>query len=135
MVLSKFWAAIIVTSITLFLFSCEYDHFNGIAEATNNCDTLHVTYSKSVKPIFAANCYSCHATAVVSNTNGFDLEDFSSLKDYLNIPYSNDGIYGSKFLHTINQQGYLLYMPPTYKLTKCELVIIGNWIKAGAPEN
>jgi len=125
---------VILAGIALTCQSCEYAHFNGSLEKSN-CDTLSVTYAKSVKPILEANCYSCHSTSVTSATDGFDLEKFSSLKDYLNLTYANDGIYGSKFSHSINQQGYLLYMPPTYKLTKCQLTIINKWIKAGAPEN
>lgn len=122
-------------SVTLFLISCEYAHFNNLLSKTNSCDSLNVTYSKSVKKILVNNCYGCHSTAITSSTNGFDLEDFSSLKNYLTLSFNNDGVYGSRFSHTIHQQGYLLYMPPTYKLTKCELSIIDKWIKAGAPEN
>jgi hypothetical protein len=121
--------------ISLWLVSCQYDHLNKPGDKPPGCDTLHVTYSKSVKPIFINNCYSCHSTAVTSASSGFDMENFASLKDYLTLTYANDGIYGSKFSHAINQQGYLLYMPPTYKLTSCELAIIGKWINAGAPEN
>jgi hypothetical protein len=124
-----------VLVLSTYLISCEYDHLNTTVNKELACDTLHVSYLKSVKPIFINNCYSCHSTAVTSATNGFDMEDFTSLKDYLTIPYSNDGIYGSKFSHAINQQGYLLYMPPTYKLSPCELAIIGKWIKQGAPND
>ncbi|MBS1508025.1 MAG: hypothetical protein JSS79_15395 [Bacteroidetes bacterium] len=122
--------------VGLLLFSCQYDHlYKTPAGNRHGCDSVNVTYTKSVKPIFINNCYSCHSTAVTSATNGFDMENFASLKDYLTISYAGDGIYGSKFSHAIHQQGYLLYMPPTYKLNNCELGTIDKWIKAGAPNN
>lgn len=127
--------ALVLMLLGLALYSCQYDHLNAPVDKTKGCDTTHVSYLKSVKPILINNCYSCHSTAVTSATNGFDLENFTSLKDYLTISYASDGIYGSKFLHAVNQQGYLLYMPPTYKLSACELAIITKWIKEGAPNN
>jgi len=96
---------------------------------------LNVSYTKQVKVTLENNCYSCHSTAVTSTGGGLDLENFNSLKNYLNYQYHQDSIYGSKFYHIIDQTGLVPYMPPTGKLSFCELREIKIWINAGAPAN
>lgn len=98
------------------------------------CDTSNVSYARQVAPILQNNCYACHATAAVSS-GGLDLQDFSSLKSYLNHYYDGDSIYGSKFMHIVGQNGLVLYMPPTYKLSDCEIATLRCWIRGGATPN
>jgi hypothetical protein len=114
-------------------FSCRNDKEN-IPAPTSACDTIAVSYSASVKIILQNNCYSCHSTAVTQN-GGFDVENWTSLKNYLNLSYRGDGIYGSKFFHIVNQDGLVPHMPPTGKLSDCELSKIRSWIRDGALQN
>jgi mono/diheme cytochrome c family protein len=100
------------------------------------CDSLHASYKNCVKPIFVANCYSCHSdTASQGGTIAFDIENFVQLKNYLNYYYHNDSIYGSKFLREINQQTGVLQMPPSYKIEDSDIAIVRYWIANGAPDN
>lgn len=100
------------------------------------CDTLHVSYNLCIKPIFINNCYACHSDSASQNGNiAFDIENFSSLKLYLNNYYHNDSIYGSKFLHIIEQTTGVIYMPPIGKLSQDNIDLVNKWLVAGAPEN
>ena len=128
-------ASIVIALVYLFIISCTNDKgipLPFINKPIQGCDSSNISYSAAVQPILKNNCYSCHSTA--SGSGGLDLENFSSLKNYLEYFYRNDSIYGSKFSHIINQKGSVLYMPPTGKLNDCDLLIINKWIRVGAPE-
>ena len=96
------------------------------------CDTISITYLKDIKPIFAANCYSCHGSAVVVD-GSLDLEDTVPLKNYLSHGFHGDGIYGSELYHIIAKTPLTLSMPPSYTLDSCSLAKIHYWLKLGAP--
>ena len=64
-----------------------------------------------------------------------DLEKFSALKLYLENDYQADGVYGSEFMHIINQNGNVPDMPPSSKLSPCDILKINRWIQNGAQEN
>ncbi|MGZ3882876.1 MAG: hypothetical protein ACXVP0_00235 [Bacteroidia bacterium] len=81
------------------------------------------------------NCYSCHSTTVTSNAGGLDLENFTSLKSYLNNQFQGDGVYGSKFTHIINQSIGVIPMPPVSKLPPCDIEKVTIWIRNGALQN
>ncbi len=100
----------------------------------DSCDTTTVSYTTRVKPIIQANCYSCHGT-VVTASGGLDLEDFTSLKNYLVNGFRGDGIYGSKFYHCILHSSGALPMPPNYILDSCKRNTILRWLHLGAPNN
>ncbi|MCX6310812.1 MAG: hypothetical protein NT084_04170 [Bacteroidetes bacterium] len=119
----------------LCLFSCKHQPVNIPHHSTNECDTLNVSYSTTVKPILLGNCYNCHSTYYATTTGALDLEDWSSLKNYLTYTYRGDSIYGSKFYHSIKQVGLIQPMPPAGKLTDCEISKIHSWIISGAPAN
>ena len=100
------------------------------------CDTINVSYKKDVQPIIEGNCYSCHSTSAISSAGGgLDLEDFTSLKTYLEYGFRGDGVYGSKFYHCISHSLLALPMPPTYIIDTCSLKQIKRWITLGAPDN
>ncbi len=104
--------------------------------APTGCDTSNVTYHADVQPILANNCYSCHGTAQVDSVGGgLDLENFTSLKNYLQYGFRGDGVYGSKLFHCILHAQLALPMPPTYELDTCNQKKIKRWIDEGAPEN
>ena len=97
----------------------------------SGCDSINITYTRDIKPIFSANCYSCHATAVTL-TGGLDLEDTASLKNYLKNGFRGDGVYGSKLYHCMLHSSLALPMPPTYVVDSCSLKKVHNWLKNGA---
>ncbi len=99
-------------------------------DTTVVCDTTVVSYAKDVKPIFSSNCYSCHGTGQTQG-GGLDLEDFTSLKSYLQYGFRGDGIYGSKLYNCILHSPLAQQMPPTYKLDTCSIMKIKRWIDLG----
>ena len=102
------------------------------------CDTINISYSCMIQPIFKKNCYQCHST-VLTDTGALalDLETFQSFKTYLKLFYKNDSIFGSKFYNTILQSPTTLPMPPApeNKLPSAELRMIKKWIDSGAIQN
>lgn len=99
------------------------------------CDTTNVTYHADVQPVLGANCYSCHGTAQVASGGGLDLQNFASLKNYLQYGFRGDGIYGSKLYHCILHSQLALPMPPTYTVDSCSQRKIKRWLDEGAPGN
>ena len=121
----------------LIVLGCTHKPFTTqtiIPFAPAGCDTTNVSYKTVIKPLLNNNCYQCHATAVTVN-GGLDLEDFTSLKNYLFLGFRGDGIYGSKFYHTILHSLNALPMPPLYKLDTCSLKQVKGWLELGAPDN
>jgi hypothetical protein len=127
-------------SIIVFLFfagSCMHPQLvlhTSVPPVGTICDSISVKYYSDIKPILRDNCYECHATAVTT-AGGLDLENYASLKLYLNNGFRGDGLFGSKLYHCINHSALALPMPPTYALDTCSLRKIGRWIKMGAPES
>jgi hypothetical protein len=96
------------------------------------CDTMNVIYVADIKPVFIANCYSCHGTAVTDN-GGLNLEDTASLRQYLQQGFRGDGIYGSKLYHCLIHSLSALPMPPTYIVDSCSLMKVKRWLNLRAP--
>ncbi len=121
----------------LLLSSCFYDKYNRVEPVIihPSCsDSIYNSYTISIQPVIKSNCYSCHSTAV-TQSGGLDLEDYNSFKTYLNIDFRGDGVYGSMFYHCIIKAPLSKPMPPTGKLTDCEIKRIKKWIESGAPNN
>jgi hypothetical protein len=121
--------------ISLLTFSCTWEKENILISnnSVSNCDTINIGYSKFIQPIFQAHCYSCHSTSVTSSGGGLDIENFSSLTNYLNRNYN--GIFGFQFYQIVSQSPGTLPMPPGYKLPDCDIAKIKAWINKGAQNN
>lgn len=116
--------------------SCTRDKAVIPASGKIICDTMSASYHSCVQPIFQTHCYSCHSdSASAGGAAGFDIEDFSQLKFYLNYYYHNDSIYGSKFMRAIDHGSGVLVMPPSYKMPDSSITIIKAWISLGAPDS
>lgn len=102
-----------------------------------SCDSNDISYLTSIKPIFRNNCYSCHNDSVTHTAEGqgLDLEDTSSLKNYLKYDFQGDGIYGSRLYHCLLHSFGALQMPPAYTIDSCSLKKIRNWLSHGAHLN
>jgi hypothetical protein len=109
--------------------SCTKDKGKKLetAQSTNqavnssNCDTITFTYDAKIKVIINDNCGGCHYS---SSPNGY-LLDYSSLK----VKALSGSLKGS-----LNGSGYSL-MPPSGKLSNCDIKGIENWIAKGSPNN
>lgn len=84
-------------------------------------DTANVTFSKSVKPMLDTYCVGCHKVGAASGS--VVLDNYTAVKVYVD----NQRLFGSM----TSQQGYSA-MPPTGKLTDCQLLVVQKWILKGA---
>ena len=91
------------------------------------CDTLSVSYSKTIVPILRDNCYSCHGGSQPSSN--IHLDTYADIKNYAQMP-------GQLLMRMIRQKGASpMPLPPAKKLDDCQLNQIGAWINTGCPEN
>jgi len=109
----------IVLSLTLS--SCYYDNEEDLYPGSNTCDNTNVTYSKSVAPVFAGYCNTCHDgsnpnTTILTNT------------------YAADTTNRIKILGAINHTGPIP-MPPGGSLSTCDLEALNIWYENGYPNN
>jgi mono/diheme cytochrome c family protein len=84
-------------------------------------DTANVTFSKRINPLLQTNCVGCHKTGSVSG--GVLLDSYANIKAYVD----NKKMWGAMNYIT----GYSA-MPPSQKLTDCQLSVVKKWIDKGA---
>jgi hypothetical protein len=112
--------------LLLFLIpSCYYDNVEDLYPfEAYACDTTNVTYSKTIAPIMAANCNTCHNSA---NPSGNVITDNY---DDLIIVRNNDQLWKA-----VNHDPSVVPMPyQGIKLSDCNLSKINIWIKTGLPK-
>ena len=107
---------------------CYYDKEDKLYPVNlSSCDTTHISYVASVKPIFVANCNSCHSTVNASSLGGgYDLETFSSLTNQVN---------NGRLICDVEQTGCDNMPKGAPKLSACDLLKITAWKNAGTPNN
>jgi hypothetical protein len=84
-------------------------------------DTVNVTFAKTIKPLLEINCVGCHQTG--SASGNVVLDSYANVKTYID----NKKMWGAITYST----GYSA-MPPSQKLTDCQLVVVKKWIDKGA---
>ncbi len=126
--------SLLLLVIFCFLSACTHRSYVAPVIVVSGCDTAVVTYHADIQPMLAANCYSCHATTV-TQSGGLDLEDFTSLKAYLQNGFRGDGVYGSKLYHCMLHSSLALPMPPTYVVDSCSLNKVKRWMDQGGVNN
>jgi uncharacterized membrane protein len=84
-------------------------------------DTANVTFSKTINPLIQTNCVGCHKTGSVSG--GVLLDSYANVKFYVD----NKKMWGA-----MNYQSGYFAMPPSQKLTDCQLSVVQKWIDKGA---
>ncbi len=90
------------------------------------CDTTEISYTNDIKPIFQANCYSCHSSSV-SYEGNLNLENFDHIQRVV-----DDG----NLLRNIKHQPGSVPMPyGGTKLSDCKILKIESWINQGLPTN
>jgi hypothetical protein len=87
---------------------------------TNTCDSVSISFDKSIWPIIQNNCIACHN--VTSSFGNVDLSTYDKI-----IPYVKNGkLYGSM----MHLPGYSPMPSATNSLTSCELTLVKNglWV-------
>ena len=97
--------------------------------ATNDntcvCDTSDVTFAGVVAPIISSSCQGCHSGS--SPSGGISLLSYTDIKAQMD---------NGKLWNSINiATGTLHAMPPSGKLSNCNISKIRIWKDAGAPNN
>ena len=106
--------------------SCYYDKTDKLYPSTT-CDTAKMSFNANIKSMMKTNCTDkgCHTS---SNPNGsIELETFAGTKAT---------VAGDKLMNALNYvSGGSKNMPPTGKISDCDLSKVQAWIKRGSPEN
>jgi hypothetical protein len=129
---NKFWIVLCLAGIFC---GCYNDKYNKLYPATTTttttCDTTTIAYTKDIKPIIVANCYSpgngCH-DAAGSATSGFDYQTSATVL----ISNATSGL----LLADITWQPRHNQMPKGgAMLPGCDIAKITRWVNEGAPNN
>jgi hypothetical protein len=112
-----------------FVWSCYYDSEEYLyPQLANQCDTINVTFSASIKPILEENCNSCHGNSTAASFGGnIKLENHADVK----VQADNHKLLGS----VARENGYSPMPMGTAKLEDCKITNIRIWVNAGAPNN
>jgi hypothetical protein len=113
--------------VLLFLTGCYRDKMEELhPKLTSGCDTLTITYSKTIVPIMNSYCTSCHSGSVPAGDIALDKHDsFAAI------------IADGSLLGTIKFEAGFPKMPSgaTEKIDSCFIKQIQAWVNAGAPNN
>ncbi len=115
-----------ILALTVGLSACYYDKEEELYPADPNaCDTVNVSYSKTVLPMLQSQCYVCHSQAAAQGN--VVVEGYNNLK-----PQVDNG----NFFGAINHEPGFSPMPQGgHKLPDCTLKQIKSWIAKGAPND
>lgn len=91
----------------------------------NACDTLNVTYSKTIKPLIQTYCQGCHSGTAPSGS--INLSTYAGVKTIA----LNGKFYGAIAYKT----GFSKMPKNGNKLSDCQIKAVDKWIKAGALQN
>lgn len=113
-------------------FSCTYNE----APEINVEEPVSISYELDIKPIIAANCYSCHsASATDPDKAGYAfLDKFEELQRYALKPSTSNASMTTlqARIRFIEFPGMPFKQDP---LPESDIEKIEAWIKAGAPNN
>ncbi len=116
---------------SLLFTACYYDNKEDLYDyievegGENECEFSDVSYSMDLKAIFDLNCNNaCHNSA--NQFGGVILESHGAVTSFL-----ADGT----LMGVIKHEDGFSPMPPSGKLTDCEIDKIQFWINDGAPNN
>ncbi|MBL0342474.1 MAG: hypothetical protein IPP71_17170 [Bacteroidetes bacterium] len=108
--------------------SCYYDNASELYPASGlnqNCDTINVTYTKNIAPLFLSNCgtnNSCHSAS--NAQGGIILDNYAAAASVDDIT----------LIGCIEQQTGFSAMPPSGKMSDCGINQIKIWIQNGKPQ-
>jgi hypothetical protein len=117
---------ILLSSLIYLISSCYNDNeYDLYPFPSANCDSLNVSYSKTIAPIMSDNCNSCHSSILA---NGNVITD--NYKDLDSVARSG------QLWKAVNWEPGVVPMPNGgSKLSSCNLAKIKNWINSGSPNN
>lgn len=121
--MKSWFVSILSLTVLVIITSCrsenEEEYFRNLV-SIHTCDTISVTYTNQIKPIFDAQCYSCHTGGAVS---GCDLDSYENAVKYISNNQPGDKLYD--YIKNNDHQGVIL--------DTCSLKQFAKWIKNPAP--
>ncbi|OKL38623.1 hypothetical protein [Pontibacter flavimaris] len=107
--------------------ACTNDNEEDLAPQPDHqdCDTTAITFSGSIVPILAANCYSCHAAGIAEG--GVVLDNYNGVKE--------EAGHGHLVGAITHAPGFPPMPQGAAKLPDCDIEKIRKWVDAGAPNN
>ncbi len=88
------------------------------------CDTTTVKYSTTVVPVLQSNCTGCHSGS--NPSGGIKLDNYNDVKTVVT---------NKKLVGSIMQSSGYYAMPPSGKLSDCNIGKIKAWVYRGALNN
>ena len=102
--------------------SCSYDNKTEKYGA-KVCDSANPTYKINIEPMINQYCLGCHGSGGASG--GIELHSYELVK-----MQAEKGI----LMPALKQLSNYYAMPPSGKLSPCEIGQLDNWIRNGMPE-
>ncbi len=116
--------ALLVFLLTISLTSCYYDNEEYLYPSPEICDTTSVSYSQHIAPIIQTNCIGCHSG--VAPSGGINLTTYTDVLVKVN---------DNSFLNAVRYNNINSPMPPSGKMSDCNINNIAAWIHQGAQNN
>ena len=107
-----------ILAITWINSSCSNDSQEDLFPELGICDTLDISYSADIVPVFVNNCYSCHSNE--SNSSGILLDSYDNLSQYAE---------NGKLLGAVrHDDGYIPMPINAGKLDECSIFKMEAWV-------
>ncbi|MDX5405392.1 MAG: hypothetical protein LPK28_07835 [Bacteroidota bacterium] len=116
-----------ISLVLAFMGGCYYDNQEDLFSnyPQTNCDTSAVTYTEDISWIMDTYCVSCHGGSAPQS--GLDLSSYQGVQT---------AAQNGKLLDRISRpQGDALLMPPTGKMSDCNIDKVRVWVNKGAINN
>lgn len=117
---------ILLLIISLFALGCQYQNEETLYPVTSGCDSLSITYSRTIAPIIQSNCGNCHSANNSSAGGGNVFDNYTDVKNNIDI-----------IIGCINHQSGYSSMPKgsSQKIDACAIRQIEKWALNGAVNN
>jgi len=113
----------LVLLLPVFYLSCVYNSEEDLYP--EECNTVNVTFSGTIRPILANNCLTCHSNAnAAGSANGIRLEDYVDVQAR-----------ASLISAAINHTGTYPMPKNGAKLKPCLIDQFDTWLSEGALNN
>ena len=120
---SSVWGGLLL-GFSALLSGCYYDVESELYGG-QTCDVSNVGFASDIEPMVSTHCTGCHSGAAPSG--GLQLGTYNQI--------SAIALSGSLVDRTHRIAGDALAMPPSGRLSDCQLEKIQNWVYQGAPNN
>lgn len=127
---ARFSSLFFVSAIFMLIYSCEYKNEEELFPEVvpSNCDTVDVSYSAIIQPIFNRSCAfsGCHDDSGASNSFGINLSSWQN---------ADNTVSSVQLLRSIKHTGNFPMPKGAAKLPPCEIQQIESWINNGRKNN